>query len=167
MGQGRPVLWGSLEGLYFDAIQTTIPKGGIMSEQNKELTRRFYEEVMNRKNLQAIDELCAPEIVDHTAMPGQAPGLEGMKQMFAMFVEAFPDMRIEVEDLIAERDLVVARLAMSGTHKGPLFGTPPTGKHVTFRGVDMVRIRDGRATEVWHYGDDFLVLGQLGVKLPG
>lgn len=138
-----------------------------MSEQNKSATRRFYEEVLNRHNVNAIDELCAANCVDHTAMPGQASGAQGVKDMFLVFLNAFPDLRVNVEEMIAERDIVVARLAMDGTHKGELMGAPPTGKKVTFRGIDMIRIKDGKATDVWHHGDDMMVLAQLGVKLPG
>lgn len=137
-----------------------------MSEQNKALAQRFYEEIFNKKNLNAIDELCAPGFVDHHPMPGQAPGVKGVKDVFALFIEGFPDLRVAVDEMVAERDLVVARFSVTGTHKGPLFGAAPTGKRVTFHGMDMVRIQSGKATEVWHYGDEMEVLMGLGVKPP-
>lgn len=137
-----------------------------MSEQNKAVVGRFYEEVFNKRNANVIDELSAPNFIDHTAAPGQAPGATGVKDMTVMFQKAFPDLRVTVEEIVAERDIVVARFSMEGTHRGELFGTAATGKRVTFRGLDMVRIKDGKATEVWHYGDDMVVMSQLGVRFP-
>src|SRR5262245_21100537 len=125
-----------------------------MSEANKTLGRRFYEDVLNKKNLKAIDELCTADFVDHFALPGQAPGAKGLKDVFEMFIGAFPDLSIKIEELVAERDLVVARFTATGTHTGPIFGAPPTGKKVTIHGMDMIHIQNGKATEVWHYGDD-------------
>ena len=137
-----------------------------MSEQNKALAQRFYEEVFNKKNLDAIEELCAPDLVDHNAMPGQAPGTKGLKDAFATFFRGLPDLRITIQELVAERDIVVARFSGTATHTGELMGAAPTGKTVTMRGMDMIRIKSGKATEVWHEGDDAVVLMQLGVELP-
>jgi len=136
-----------------------------VSEQNKALARRFYEEVFNKKNLKALDELCSPNFVDHNPMPGQEPGVQGIKELFNMFMGAFPDFNLKIEELVAERDLVVALTSGTGTHKGELMGAAPTGKKVTFKGIDMIRIRDGKATDVWHYGDDLMVMAQIGVKV--
>jgi steroid delta-isomerase-like uncharacterized protein len=137
-----------------------------MSEQNKALARRFYEEVFNQKKLGTIDELCAPDFVDHSAMPGQGPGAEGIKQSFAEMVAGFPDLRVTVHDMIAEGDMLVARFTLEGTHSGTLMGAAPTGKRVTWRGMDMVRIKNGRAVEAWHEGNDAEVFLQLGVQPP-
>lgn len=76
-----------------------------MSEKNKALTRRFMEEVFDKKNLAAVDEFIAADAVDHNPTPGQAPGSEGVKQLMGMFLAAFPDLYVGVEDLIAEGDL--------------------------------------------------------------
>jgi steroid delta-isomerase-like uncharacterized protein len=137
-----------------------------MSEQNKALAQRFYDEIFNKKNLNVIDELCAPDFVDHNAMPGQAPGAKGLKDVFTAFFRGLPDLRITIHELVAERDIVVARFTGTGTHTGELMGAAPTGKAVTMRGMDMIRIRDGKAIEVWHEGDDAVVLMQLGVEMP-
>jgi predicted ester cyclase len=137
-----------------------------MSEQNKTLTRRFYEEVINKKNLNAIDELCSPGVVDHNPLPGQAPGAQGLKEVFKQFLQAFPDMTATVQEMVAERDLVVTRLTCQGTHKGSFMNAAPTGRKATFTALDMVRVKDGKATEVWHQGDDLVVLMELGVKMP-
>ena len=137
-----------------------------MSEENKALARRFYEEVMNKKDVNAIDRLCAADFVDHTAMPGQRPGIEGMKESFAMFMRAFPDLRVNIEAMIAEGDIVAARFTITATHSGELMGAPPTGRKVTMHGIDMIRIQAGKAIEAWHQGDDMTVLAGLGVNPP-
>lgn len=137
-----------------------------MSEQNKSLARRFYEEVFNQKKLSAVDELCDSALVDHSALPGQPPGAAGLKQSFADFFAGLPDLRVTVQEMIAEGDIVVARFTAEGTHTGTMFGVPPTGKRITMHGIDMVRVRNGRAVEVWHEGNDAEVFMQLGVQLP-
>jgi predicted ester cyclase len=68
--------------------------------------------------------------------------------------------------MIAEGDIVVTRFTGQGTHSGPLLGSAPTGKKVSFTGIDMVRFKDGKATEVWHEGNDAVVFMQLGIQLP-
>ncbi len=137
-----------------------------MSEQNKQAVRRFYDEVLNGKNLSVIDELCAADVVDHSAIPGQAPGAQGLKDTFSTWIKGLPDFRVKVEEIIAERDFVVCRISGTATHTGDLMGAAPTNKRVTFHGIDIIRIKDGKAVEVWHEGDDAVVLMQLGVKLP-
>jgi len=137
-----------------------------MSEQNKALTKRFYEEVMNKKNLGAIDELCAPNVIDHFPMPGQGPGAQGMKEALGQFLRGFPDLHVTIEEIVAERDIVVVRARMEGTHNGELMGAAPTGKKVTCHANDMIRVKDGKAVEVWHQGDEVMAMMQLGVKPP-
>ena len=137
-----------------------------MSEENKARARRFYEEVFTQKKLNTIDELCDPAIVDHSALPGQAPGAEGLKQSFSDMLAGLPDLRVTVHEIIAEGDIVVARFTGDGTHTGTIFGAAPTGKKVAIRGIDMMRIKNGRAVEVWHEGNDVEVFMQLGVQFP-
>lgn len=138
-----------------------------MSEQNKATARRFYDEVFNRGDVSAIDQLCAADFKDHTAMPGQAPGAQGLKQIMGAYFKAFPDMKVKVEEIIAEGDFVAARFSGSATHNGELFGTAPTGKRITFNGIDFLRFKNGKVTDAWHQGDDVIALMQLGIKPPG
>jgi predicted ester cyclase len=137
-----------------------------MSETNKAAVRRFYDEIFNGKNLDVIDEMCDVNFVDHSPLPNQAPGRQGVKDVLRLYTRAFPDMRVTVEELIGERDLVAARFTGQGTHLGELFGTPPTGRKIVFNGIDVIRFRDGKAVEVWHQGDDMIGLMQIGIKLP-
>ena len=136
-----------------------------MSEQNKALVRRFYEEVFNKQNIDFIDQVCTTDFVDHTAMPGQGPGLEGLKQSFAPFKTAFPDMHVDVDGMVAEGDVVVARFTGTATHKGELMGAPATDKRVTFHGIDWLKFKGDKVAEVWHQGDDMMVMASLGVKM--
>ena len=92
------------------------------AEDNKQAARRFYEEVINARDLDVIDELLTPDGVDHTFGSQNA---EEAKQFFGMLYQAFPDLRAEVNDVIAEGDLVAARVTYSGTHEGEFVGIPP------------------------------------------
>lgn len=139
-----------------------------MSEQNKALFRRFMNEVVNGKKVRVIGDLAAVDMVDHNLMPGQTPGLEGMKQMMTMFFAAFPDLHSNIDVLIAEGDLVVGRMTTTGTHRGDLMGIPATGKRVKFTEVHIVRIANGKAVEHWGNSDDMGMMQQLGViPTPG
>jgi len=110
----------------------------MSSEDNKALLRRFYDEVINKKNLAAIDEFVDPHVIDHALPPGMPGGIEGMKQVNALCFDAFPDTHFRVEDTIAEGEVVVARLTINATQQGAFMGLPPTGKHVTVTGITVV-----------------------------
>ena len=139
-----------------------------MSEQNKALVRRFLDQVYNHARPEVIDELFADDYVDHSAPPGQAPGAAGTRQMYDMYRTAFPDLRVEIHELVAEDDLVVVRTTFEGTSRGPLMGAPPTGKPVQISSMVIVRLRDGRFVERWEQMDLLGLMLQLGVvSQPG
>jgi predicted ester cyclase len=107
-------------------------------------------------------------LIHHNAPPGAPPGLEGLKQLFALYLTAFPDFKLTLEDLVAEGDMVGDRVTGKGTHTGPLLGIPPTGKKVTVTAVDAYRIANGKVAETWHIEDQVGLLTQLGViPAPG
>jgi steroid delta-isomerase-like uncharacterized protein len=139
-----------------------------MSEANKALVRRFTNEVMNRGNLRVVDEIVAPNAVNHSSPPGFPAGTAGVKQMATMYRSAFPDVRITIEDLVAEGDRVAARWSATGTHRGELMGIPATGKRVTVTGIEINRIVDGKIVEHWESFDQLGMMQQLGVvPAPG
>lgn len=137
-----------------------------MSEENKAVTRRFIDEVLNKRNLEAVDKYISPRIVDHSLPPGSPQGIEGVKQGLAMWFGAFPDLHGTIEDLIAEGDKVVVRMTFTGTHKGESMGIAPTGKRVTSWGIEINRIVGGKYVERWEAFDMLGIMQQLGVVPP-
>src|SRR5215218_7618439 len=97
----------------------------MSAEDNKAVVRRFYEEVFNGRNLGTIDDLQTADLFDHTF---GTRGVEATKQFFMMLFQVFPDLRVEVRDVIAEGDLVAARVSYSGTYQGRFLGIPATGR---------------------------------------
>jgi len=137
-------------------------------DANRALTQRFYEEVWNKGNLDAVDDILTGDFVDNAAPPGFPTGPEGAKQVFTMYRAAFPDFRLSVRDLIAEGDKVVARWLTQGTHQGELMGIPPTGKAVEVTGIDIFRFAGGKIAEHWAEFDMMGLMQQLGViPTPG
>jgi steroid delta-isomerase-like uncharacterized protein len=135
----------------------------MSTEENKALMSRFLEEVFNKKNLAAIDEFIAPNQVDHTLPPFLPATPEGTKRAIDMFLKAFPDVHLTVEDMIAEGDKVVTRYTSRGTQKGAFMGVPPTGKQMTVSSIIIAQITDGKIVEEWGLDDQMGMLQQLGV----
>jgi steroid delta-isomerase-like uncharacterized protein len=137
-------------------------------EANKASARRFVDEVVNRGNLALIDELLAPDLVDHAASPGVPPNREGAKTFFAMLRGAFPDLHVTIDDQIAEGDRVVLRTTTHGTMKGEFAGMPPSGKSATWATVHILRFANGKTVEHWAVDDRLSMLQQLGfAEAPG
>jgi steroid delta-isomerase-like uncharacterized protein len=141
----------------------------MSAEENKAIYHRWAQEVFNRGDLSVVDELIDPSFVDRApALPGQAPGAEGVKQVFTLYRTAFPDIQATIEDLIAEGDKVVARLTVRGTHPGELQGIPATGKQATITAIDIVRIANGKFVEHWAQYDQLGMMQQIGaIPTPG
>jgi predicted ester cyclase len=132
-------------------------------EANEALVRRLFDTVWSTGNVAVVDELLAPSFVDHAAaMGGGDASREGFKLQVRQFRTAFPDGRSEIEDLIAAGDRVVARWTDGGTHLGEWQGIAPTGKRVSFSGIDIYRIQDGRVIEYWCSEDELGLLRQVG-----
>jgi steroid delta-isomerase-like uncharacterized protein len=124
----------------------------MTTEANKELLRRYKVEILNNRDLQALDQVAAADYLDHVAFPGQAAGLEGLKQRIATLFEAL-DPQWTIHDTIAEDDMVVLRWSHAGTHRAEFLGIPPTGKTFVLRGIDMYRVRNGKIAEHWNVVD--------------
>lgn len=133
----------------------------MSTEENKQVIRRWVEE-WNRGNREGVYALFAQDFVDHNPQPGQAPGVEGVKRSLGRFFDAFPDSQLTLELLVAEDEKVTDCGVLTGTHKGSLFGIPPTGKRVTIRFLDIHRFKDGKIVEGWHIEDLFGALQQIG-----
>jgi steroid delta-isomerase-like uncharacterized protein len=133
---------------------------------NKEVTRRFCLEVWGKGNAALADELMAPDLIDHTPFPSDAPGLEGHKQTLAVFRSAFPDLTTVVDDVMAEGDLTFLLWHGEATHKGSLMGIPATGKPVHVTGMDILKMENGKIKERWAEVSALQLMQQIGV-IPG
>jgi steroid delta-isomerase-like uncharacterized protein len=118
-----------------------------MSETNKAVVLRLVDEAQCKGNLGVVDELLADDFVDHSPFPGVPPTRDGVKMLFGYLRSAFPDLRADVQEQIAEADKVATRKVFSGTHRGEFMGAPPTGKPVSFEVIDILTLRDGRIVE--------------------
>ena len=135
----------------------------MSKEQNKAILSRMIEEVFNRGKTSLVDDFLAPGFVEHEELPpGIPPGREGVKQLSSLFRSAFPDLKIKIDDTIADGDKVAIRCTWSGTHKGEFMGIPPTGKSVSFGVIDIVRIAGGKIVEHWGQMDAMRMMQQLG-----
>jgi steroid delta-isomerase-like uncharacterized protein len=137
----------------------------MLSETNKTLSRRFFEEVFGKGKLNLLDELIAKDHINSgpSALPGLPAGSEGTKQLVTVYRNAFPDLHFTIDEQIAEGDKVVTRWSVQGTHKGELAGIPATGKSSTVTGVTVDRIENGKIAETWGIFDQFGMMQQLGV----
>lgn len=133
-----------------------------MSEANKAAIRRWYEEGINKGNTDLIDALLAPDIVWHGPGGRELRGRAALKEMVAMYLAAFPDMRVSVEDQVAEGDKVVTRFTGRGTHKGDLEGVAPTGNPISVTGISIDRFEGGKLVEEWENFDELAMMQQIG-----
>lgn len=135
-----------------------------MSADTKATARRFLEEAFNSGNLAVVDELVAPEFVNHdAALPEPTMGIEATKASIGAYRDAFPDLRMTIEQQVAEGEYVMTRWSARGTHEGDLFGMAATGKEATVTGITVDRIVDGRFVESWTNWDTLGLMQQLGV----
>jgi steroid delta-isomerase-like uncharacterized protein len=132
-----------------------------------EVMARFGVEVLNNKNLSAIDEIAAEDYVELDPLPGQTPGREGLKAFLAtVSFPAFPDQRWVTDEQIAEGDKVVSRFTMYGTHRGDFMGIPATGRTIAVKGVVIDRVVDGKWKDSRLLMDTLSLLQQLGALPP-
>lgn len=125
--------------------------------------RRTYE-LISAGDVTGFGDLVADDFVEHQGGPGFAPDKEGTLDFFRAMLDAFPDMSMTVEDLLAEGDRTMARVTVAGTHRGSFMGIPPTGAHVDMQLIDVMRFDDsGLVCEHWGVADMLSLMQQLGV----
>ena len=132
-------------------------------ESNRLLAQRVWEEVWHQGQLSRIDDLFTTDFVRHDPGGRELQGTEQNRQFIGSLRAAFPDVHYTVEDQIAEGDKVVVRYRFRGTHLGAFQGMLPTGKQVTYTGILIYRIGDGKIAEQWTEFDLLGFLRQLGV----
>ena len=138
-----------------------------LQEQNKALVRRIFEEGINQNKQGVFEELIAPSYVNHD-VPAPTPGLEGFQMVIGVFLAAFPDMRVTIEEELAEGDKVITRGYFTGTHKGDFQGIPPTGKQIKVKYIDIWLVENGKLVENWVRLDELGMMQLLGViPTPG
>ena len=135
----------------------------MSTEDNKAFVQRFFEEVINQRNLAALDQFVSPNAVNHTVPSGLPPG---PIQFLSLHLNAFPDVKATVEDLLADGDKVVALVSYHGTQQGAFKTISPTGKPITLMGINIFRIVNGKMVEHWGLIDRLSALQQLGVVSP-
>jgi steroid delta-isomerase-like uncharacterized protein len=129
--------------------------------------RRLYD-LVSAGDIEGFGELLAGDFVEHEETPGLAPTKEGVMAFFRMYIAAFPDLRMNAEDVLTSGDKVVARVRATGTHDGEFMGIPATGRGVDVQLIDIVRFGDdGLAHEHWGVFDALALLQQLGVAPEG
>jgi steroid delta-isomerase-like uncharacterized protein len=134
----------------------------MSTEENKAVVRQFFSN-FNEGDQRALHALLADSFIAHNPFLGQAPTRDGMLQLMATILAAFPDQHTTIEELIAEGDEVVARHTHSGTLQREFLGIPPTGKHASFTGIEVFRVAEGRIVEWWRTEDELGFMQQLGV----
>jgi predicted ester cyclase len=134
----------------------------MSTETHKSLVRRFYDEALNARRVDVIDELALADYTEHEPLPGQRDGLVGLKDRVSMLIEGLAST-YALHDVIAEGDRVVVRWTNTGIHSGEFLGIPPTGRSFDFAGIDIYRIENDRMAEHWHVIDQLTLLQQLGL----
>ena len=132
------------------------------------MTMRSAYERISAGDIAGFGELVADDFVEHEGGPGLPPTKEGTLEFFRILLAAFPDMRMDVEDLIASDDKTVARVKVTATHQGEFMGVPPTGARVEMQLIDIMRFDDaGLVCEHWGVTDMLSLMQQLGVVPAG
>jgi len=134
----------------------------MSTESNKAIIRR-YREICNADQLDKLSDVLAENFVPHSLLPGMTPSLETYKQIHQMAKAAFPDLLVTTEEILAEGDKVVERWTQTMTHTGaPFMNIPPSNKPITFTGISIYRVANGKIVEHWANMDMFGMMAQMG-----
>jgi predicted ester cyclase len=133
----------------------------MSTEQNKALLRRFFDEIINKRNFPIVDEFIAPGWIKDWVNDSVPP--DGFNLSAFGILYSFPDLQVTIEDDFAEGDKVGTRGYCTGTHKGDFEGLAPTGKQVKFAAIDLWRVENGKLVETWHQIDHSGLMKQLGL----
>lgn len=138
-----------------------------MSEANKAIVRRFYEEVMSQGNMNLLDEIMASDFKDHgETLFGSPQGRDTLKQGITASRAVFGDLHVQLHDVIADGEVVGVRGTMRCTHQGEFLGVSPSGNELSWNGLALFRIVDGKITERWFNSDSLSITQQLGLVAP-
>lgn len=138
-----------------------------MSKESNIATTKRMGEAINRGNLEELNQMFSPDVVDHDPAPDQGKGPQGFIKFFTQFRAAFPDLKIAVEHMVADEDNVAIAYTVSGTQDGPFQGIPATGKKIKARGVQIAKFdANARIVERWGASDEAGIMQQIGASKP-
>jgi steroid delta-isomerase-like uncharacterized protein len=129
----------------------------------KNFLLQYYEEVYNKGKIEALEKYVSSDIIDHSAPGGPAKGIDHLKGFLGSMRSAFPDYSVELEDIVCEDEKVAVRLSERGTHKGKLWGIPPTGKKVSVTVYAIYKFANEKISEVWALSNQTGLMRQLGL----
>ncbi len=148
----------------WDAMQWAQPSKTVNEigspEINKALLRRLFDGVWNKRELHVVDEIFSPDFVFHSPM-GELRGLETYKKTVQSLLSAFPDIQLDFDDMLAEGSKMAVRALFRGTHQGTFMGLPPTGRKVSFIGICIYSVSNGKIVEEWSSPDNFGLIQQI------
>lgn len=133
-----------------------------MSNANKALVQRFWDEVINKGHLDLIDDLVSPGFVWHGPGARDVQGPAGLKQLVGSYLAAFPDLKTQIHHQVAEGDSVASRLTVQATHRGELEGIAPTGNPMKIDQINIIRLDRGKLVELWDMFDELAMMRQIG-----
>ncbi|MCC8359277.1 ester cyclase [Salinimicrobium sediminilitoris] len=136
-----------------------------MNKEENKLAQEKFGDAINSGNLEQLREVVAQDVKDHDPAPNQGPGPQGYIDFFGMMRNAFPDMQVEVEHLVADEDNVAFAYTLKGTHKGDFMGVEGTNKSINVRGMQISRFRNGKMVERWGSSDELGILKQIGADV--
>jgi steroid delta-isomerase-like uncharacterized protein len=137
-----------------------------LEQENSTIIRRFVEAVINQGQMESAATFVWEDVVEQVPMPGQGPGLEGLKNVLRGMRAAFPDLNFSIEEQIAEGDKVASRFEWTGTHQEEFLGVPATGRHVRVWGIVIDRLEGGRIKDTRILMDTLGLMMQLGAFPP-
>jgi steroid delta-isomerase-like uncharacterized protein len=142
--------------------QTSEDKTDMRKNKNKELAVRFYNEALNKGNLELLNNIMSEDFIDYNSSSGQLQGLEGFKKFLNMVITAFPDLQIEIEDILAEGNKVIARLIITGNQSGSLGKIPPSNRKAEWTGIDILEIENNKIIGRWSERNLLSMMQQIG-----
>ena len=136
-----------------------------IEEENKEVARRVIDEVFNNKNMSVLSELVSPNYIYHGSQ-GEYQGLEGLREIISAYHNAFPDIHVTIDEMVAEGNTVACRLSIQGTFKGEMMGMAPTSKQLNQVEGVFIHFEDGKEVEAFPFYDGIPFFQQLGIPFP-
>ena len=147
-------------------VEKIAEKNSAVENKNIAIANTFYAIVINKHNVAMLDSFAALNYLEHQYDTHYDSDLKGVKKAFTDYFKSFPDMKVKVNFMMAEGDLVMAQITTTGTNTGPIYGQKPTNKKFEINGVDITRFKNGKVEEHWGYAEEGKLLTQLGLIRP-